>query len=61
MDGDPGVLRIVTFLKLYTSETSVSEIARTLAVNRTTIYRFILPDACMLLADELNHDISRRK
>jgi hypothetical protein len=56
MDGDPGVRRVVTFLRLYTHETSVSEIARTLAVNRTTIYRFILPNACSLLAEEIQRE-----
>ncbi|MBM4467671.1 MAG: hypothetical protein FJ014_19310 [Chloroflexi bacterium] len=53
MEADPGVRRVVTFLKLYTSETSVSQIARQLAVNRTTVYRFIMPDAFALLAEEL--------
>jgi hypothetical protein len=59
MDGDRGVRRVVTFLKLYTRETSISQIARTLGVSRTTIYRFILPDACALLAEEMQRDVGR--
>lgn len=60
MDGDPGARRVVTFLKLYSADKSITEIARVLAVDRTTVYRFILPDACALLAEEIERHNGQR-
>jgi hypothetical protein len=54
MEGDKQTRRLVAFLTLYTHETSISEVARQLAIHRSTVYRFVLPDACELLADALS-------
>lgn len=58
MDSDPQAQRIVTFLQLYTQEISVSDIARRLGVSRPSVYRFIMPDAFALVAEEVQRDVT---
>jgi transposase-like protein len=50
---------MLAFLKMYTSDMAVAKIARTLGVHRATVYRFIMPEAFELVADELERDSAR--
>jgi hypothetical protein len=52
--------RLVAFLKLYCAETDIREIARQLGVHRSTIYRYVMPPAIALLADEVGRDSTRQ-
>jgi hypothetical protein len=57
---DKKSMRMLTFLRMYADEKAIVEIARTLAVHRGTIYRFVMPEAFELLASELQRDIARQ-
>ena len=49
---DPGVKRLVTLITLYSNDTPIAHIARTLGVSRPTVYR-MMPAAFNLVAEEL--------
>ena len=60
VDGSVRTQRLVTFLKLSCAETDVREIARQLGVHRSTIYRYVMPQAIALLAEEVGRDSTRQ-
>jgi len=44
---------------MYTGDATVAEIARHLGVSRGTVYRFVMPKAFALIAQELERDMAR--